>query len=318
MQDDVALLNDLNWGYRSARVLHIANDVGLFTLLSEKPLSSEQICKNIDLNPEMTEKLLIACTSLGLVKKEKDEYKNTALAQVYLVKGRELYQGNIISHAASMWDFWGSLIGHDTGQQERLSLNIEDPRNFILAMQNVAVTGRVELFMDSVDLTGRKKLLDVGGGPGTYSIAACKKYPYLKAVVFDLPETVCITEEFIAKEKISDRVSVQAGNWDSDTFGHDYDVVLFSNVLHGHGSNAKMKLSKAYESLIDDGLLVIQDFLLNDDKTGPLVPALFNIMVGTYSKKEIIALIEENRFVRSKLVAECERIGSTWITAEKM
>ncbi len=317
MQDDITLINDLNWGYRSARVLHVANDLGLFTVLSEKPLSSEQICKKINLNPEMTEKLLIVCTSLGLVEKEKDEYKNTDLAQTYLVKGRDLYQGNIITHAASLWDFWGSLISHGTEGQEKPPLKIDDHRNFILAMQNVAVAGRVELFIDSVDLTGRKKLLDVGGGPGTYSIAACKKYRGLKAVVFDLPETVCITEEFIAKEKKADRVSVQAGNWDSDTFGGDYDVILFSNVLHGHGSNAKMKLSKAYESLIGGGLLVIQDFLLNDEKTGPLVSALFNIMVGAYSKKEIFALIEENRFVRSKIVAECEKIGSAWITAEK-
>ena len=116
---------------------------------------------------------------------------------------------------------------------------------------------------------------------------------------------------------MADRISVQAGNWDTDTFGADYDVILLSNVLHGPESNAKMKLSKAYESLIGGGLLVIQDFLLNDEKTDPLVPALFNMMVGAYSKKDIFALIEENGFCRSKLVAECERIGSAWITTEK-
>ncbi|NIR07513.1 MAG: SAM-dependent methyltransferase, partial [Candidatus Aminicenantes bacterium] len=93
---------------------------------------------------------------------------------------------------------------------------------------NIAVAGRADAFIENIDLSGRKKLLDVGGGPGTYSIAACRRFPKLKAVVFDLPETIAIANEVIAGEGMQDRVTTRAGNWETDTFGKDNDVVLFS------------------------------------------------------------------------------------------
>ena len=116
---------------------------------------------------------------------------------------------------------------------------------------------------------------------------------------------------------MADRIAVQPGNWEVDSFGDGNDVVLFSNVLHGPASNTPMKLSKAYNSLTDGGLLVIQEFLLNDARTGPLIPALFNMMVGAYSKAELFAIIEEAGFCEAKLVNNCEKIGSSWIVAKK-
>jgi hypothetical protein len=78
-----------------------------------------------------------------------------------------------------------------------------------------------------------------------------------------------------------------------------------------------MKLRKAYDSMVQGGLLVVQDFLLNDEKTGPLIPALFNIMVGTYSCCELLSIIKEAGFVHPTTVFNSQEIGFTWITAEK-
>lgn len=317
MDADVTNLHDLTWAYRAARVLQVANNLGIFTALSEKCLPAQQISAAVDGKLDMIHKLLIACTAMGLLQETAGEYKNTEFAQKYLVSGRPLYQGNIIAHAASVWNFW-------TGLEEQMVLDAarqcgkrDEHRDFIMGMHNIAVAGRVEIFINSVDLSGRKRLFDVGGGPGTYSIVACKRYPQLTAVVFDLPETLTITRELIAAERLQDRVSVQQGNWDTDDFAEGNDVVLFSNVLHGPSSNAQVKLSKAYDSLIDGGLLVIQEFLLNDEKTGPLIPALFNIMVGAYSANELLSIIEKQRFLEPGVVASCDEIGSSWITARK-
>ncbi len=317
MENGIAILNDLNWGYRAARVLHVANTLSLFTILSEKPMSAEQICRTIKSDPEMMKKLLMACTSMGLLEKEGNQYKNTELAQTYLVRGRKLYQGDIIAHAATVWDFWSRLADHVTLGSERVAINPDDHRNFIMGMHNIAVAGRAQLFIDSVDLTGRKKLFDVGGGPGTYSIAACRRYPELKAVVFDLPETIAITKEIISKEGIQDVITVREGDWETDDFGEDNDVVLLSDVMHGPGSKAQMKLKKAYDSLLCGGLVVIQEFLLNDRKTGPLIPALFNVMVGAYSQAELFGIVEETGLIKPKLVISSEELGSSWVTAGK-
>lgn len=139
----------------------------------------------------------------------------------------------------------------------------------------------------------------------------------LRAVMFDLPETISITRQIIAKEAMADRISLIEGDWDTDSFGEDNDVVLLSDVMHGPGSSAEMKLAKAYDSMVAGALLIIQEFLLNDEKTGPLIPALFNMMVGAYSKQELFDLVKQAGFVEPELVVSCEKLGASWITAKK-
>lgn len=317
MDDKVAALYDLSWGYRAARVLYVANKLDIFTALSEGEMALEELCQTCHTKPDMTEKLLIACTAMGLLEKQGGRYKNSELAKTYLVRGRKLYQGDIIAHSGSVCDFWDRLADEICSEPPGENGQASEHRNFIMGMHNVAVAGRAGVFTESIDLAGRRKLLDVGGGPGTYSIAACKRYPQLRAVVFDTPETISITKEVIARERMQDKVSVQEGRWETDTFGEGNDVVLLSNVLHGPGSKAEMKLKKVYDSMVGGGLLVIQEFVLNDEKTGPLIPALFNIMVGAYSRCELFRIIKEAGFVRAAVVVSSQEIGFTWITAEK-
>lgn len=317
MKNDLALLQDLSWGYRAARVLHVANSLDMFTVLSEKPMSVEGICQRCCTKPEMTEKLLIACVAIGLLQKQGEQYKNAELAETYLVRGRPLYQGDIIAHSNSVWDFWTGLEDQVRAEGGQKSKQADGHRSFIMGMHNITVAGRGQMFLDAVDLSGRKRLFDVGGGPGTYSIIACKRYPELRAIVFDLPETIAITKEVIANEGMSDRVETREGNWETDDFGTDNDVVLLSNVLHGQPSVADVRLKKVYGSMVHGGLLVIQEFLLNDAKTGPLIPALFNVMVGAYSEAELLSIVEKVGFVEAKLVLSCESLGAGWITAKK-
>jgi hypothetical protein len=317
VEDKLATIHDLAWAYRAARVLQVANNLDIFSAIGAKQLSSDEIAEQVHCRPEMTEKLSIACVAMGLLEKAGTRYGNTELSQTYLVSGQPLYQGDIIAHAASVWNFWSALEEQLVSDARRQRGKRDEHRSFIMGMHNIAVAGRAQMFIDAVDLSGRKRLFDVGGGPGTYSIAACKRYPELTAVVFDLHETIAIAREVIASEQLQDRVNVQEGNWDTDSFAGGNDVVLLSNVLHGPSSNAQVKLRKAHDSLVSGGLLVIQEFLLNDEKTGPLIPALFNIMVGAYSGNELLSIVEEEGFLEPRVVAACEEIGCSWITARK-
>ena len=317
MNNKAAAWHDFSWDYRAARALQIANKIDIFTALSDKEMSLKELCQKCRTKPDMTERLLIVCTSMGLLSKHENRYKNTELSKTYLVRGQKLYQGNIIAHSASTWNFWNNLADEIWLESAPRDKEADEHRNFIMGMHNIAVAGRAEAFIENIDLSERKKLLDVGGGPGTYSIAACRRFPKLKAVVFDLPETIAIANEVIARQGMQDRVATRAGSWETDTFGEDNDVVLLSNILHGPGSKAEMKLRKAYDSMVDGGLLLIQDFLLNDEKTGPLIPALFNVMVGTYSCCELLSLIKGAGFVHAKVIVSSEVIGFTWIKAVK-
>ena len=316
MENGIAYLNQLTWECRASRVLHVAVLLKVFTKLADRPLGCKELAAVCGAKPDILERVLIACCSLGLLKRDGDAYRNTELSQEYLVDGKPLYQGNIIAHAARVWDYW-----HDLPQlileNPQPPTEARDHRNFVLGMRDITMGGRGQIFLDSIDLSGRKKLFDVGGGPGLYSILACQKYPQLTATLFDLPETIAIAREFVQEAGLTDRISLRGGSWETDDFGSSNDVVLFSNVLHGPTSMAAMKLQKAFDSMESGGLLAIQEFALNDDKTGPAMPALFNVMVGAYSKQELIEQITQAGFMNAEVVTENEQIGCTWITAIK-
>lgn len=316
MESGLRYLNELTWGYRASRALQVAAGLKLFTRLSEKPQSCDELAAACGAKTDMIEKLLIACCAMGLLQKKGGRYCNTELSDQYLVEDAPLYQGHIIAHAAKVWDYWGDLANVVEGKSG-YSGPEPDHENFILGMQDITRAGRGQLFLDSVDLTGRKKLFDVGGGPGTYSILACKKYPELHATVFDLPETIAIARPIIETEGLTDRISVREGSWETDDFGESNDIVLFSNVLHGPTSMAEVKLQKAFDSMVSGGMVAIQEFALNDDKTGPLVPALFNVMVGAYSQPELSEVLVEAGFINVQAVVESEEIGCLWMTAIK-
>jgi len=313
--DGLSKIDSLDWAYRTSTVLQMANRVGIFDVLSEKPLSAEQISSKCKTDTELTEKLLIACAALGLLIKDHDEYRNSDIASTYLVKGQKLYQGNMISHSAWVRTRWDEIEESICDKAEYSEA--EQHYNFIMAMDNIANASRADLFLKSIDLSGRKLLLDVGGGPGSYSIAACKKYPQLKAVVFDLKETIDIAKKVIAREGMAKQVDTIEGSWEMESYGSGYDVVILSNILHGKESEAAMKLKKSYTALEPGGLLAVQEFLLDDNKDGPLTAALFNMMVGAFSKSELIEVISQAGFINAKVVSMKNDIGSGWVSALK-
>lgn len=323
MVDGLGYLTRLTWGFEAARALHVASGLGVFSLVDERPSTTKELAERAGADEAMLERLLIACCAMGLLERQDDRYRNTEIADRYLVQGRPLYQGYNIAFSAKVWTRWDTLedaVRH--GRSSRPGPAVpeaapEQRRGLSMAMHNLTMAGRGELFTSHIDLTGRKRMFDVGGGPGTYAILACRKNPELRATVFDLPNTIQLAREMIAKEKLEDRIDTQAGNWDTGEFGSGNDVVLFSNVLHGPSSNARMKLTKAYRSMVPGGLLVAHDFVLDEGKTGPLIPAMFNLWAEAFSSRELIDEIRDAGFSNPTIAVTSESLGSTWITATR-
>jgi SAM-dependent methyltransferase len=310
-------LGRLLWSFEMARVIHVANSLDIFTMLAEAPASAEELSVKCRAKAGMMEKLLIACTALGLLERKNGTYQNTLVADLCLVRGNPLYQGHAIVLHADEWNDWSGLekaVRDESAEKSSGDLY----REYIFAMHNFAVAGQAQWLANNVSLEGRQRLLDVGGGPGTHSIALCQRYPALQAVVFDLPQAIAVAEEIIAQFGMTERIAVRPGSWDEDEFGEGYDVVLLSNVLHGPSSKADGKLSKVYRALVSGGLLIIHDALLDNDKSGPLFPALFNLMVGAYSVEELLACVMKAGFVKAKLKAVARFASqNSLIVAEK-
>lgn len=301
---NVGTLLGVSSAYWRGCTLQAAVRLQFFTCLGTSPLGAAQVAEACAADARATELLLDALVGMELLEKEEGNYRNSPFAANYLVKDSPQYMGHIILHHHHILDGWAQLDqAVVTGNKvKRRSYDEEAEReSFLLGMFNLA-KGLAPHIAANLDLSGRKHLLDLGGGPGTYAIHFCLAYPELRATIFDRLTTRPFAEKVVASYDLSSRIDFLGGDFNTDTLpGAPYDVAWLSHILHSNSySECGAFIKKTVEALEPGGLLLVHDFILNDDKTGPEWPALFalNMLVGTdsgrsYSKAEISTLLEE-------------------------
>ncbi|MEK7870722.1 MAG: methyltransferase, partial [Nitrospirota bacterium] len=139
-------------------------------------------------------------------------------------------------------------------------------------------------FAKRLSLAGPVRMLDLGGGAGTNAIAFCQVYPELTATVFDLPATLRLTEKTVKEAGLDSRIALLPGNFNTDSLGGPYDVVLMSDILHyqTYETNAAL-VKKVLAHLAPGGRLIIKDRFLDEAGTGPAWTTAFavHILVNT-------------------------------------
>jgi len=298
-----AELLQLSGGYWSACALHAGVKLDVFTPLAEGSHSTSDLAVRLAIPARGLTMLLNALAALELLVKQGESYAVTPFAAQFLAKTSPQYLGHIILHHHHLMAGWAQLdeavqgggpirprVSHDVGEAERESFEMG---MFNLAMQ---LAPRI---VPLVDLSGRRRLLDLGGGPGTYAIHFCQHNPQLTAIIYDLPTTRRFAEQTIARFGLADRVSFEAGDFDNDEIRGRFDVAWLSHILHGEGpEGCATILAKAVAALEPGGVLLVQEFILNDSRDGPLFPALFslNMLLATpagqaYSERELFAML---------------------------
>ena len=182
-------------------------------------------------------------------------------------------------------------------------------RNFIAAMQRNA-KDRAPLVVKALGTAGVRRILDLGGGSGAYSIAFAKASPDVRCEILDLPEVVPLTAEYVSKAGVAAQVSLRAGDMLHDNFGSGYDIIMLNAICHMFSEEQNQDIfRRARQALAPNGRLVVQDFILNPDKTGPQHAALFslNMLVGTdagasYSEAEYTAWMKAAGFAEVRRI----------------
>lgn len=293
-------LRELWSGFRPARVLLTANNLRFFDYL-ERPASAKDLSEKLGTDLRATEILLDCLVAMGLLKKQGMKYINKSIASRFLVSTSPSYQGNILRHADTLWKNWSGLDEIlKTGRPFRAH---RDHEAFILGMHDIAKL-KVKEVMKVINLRGCKKILDLGGGPGTYAIEFAKKG--MDVTLFDYPETVKIARGLMKKEGVN--VNFLEGDFMIDPIGYNYDLIFISQVLHAYSEEDNRELlKKCKDSLTKGGRIVIQEFLISHDHTSPLSSALFsvNMLVNTeggrcYSPQEITGWLKKAGFKKSR------------------
>ena len=292
-------LLQLSGGYWSACALHAGVKLDLFSHAG----TTSELAQATASDERGLEMLLNALTALGLMEKQGDRYAATTFAAEYLSRTSPRYLGYIIMHHHHLMAGWSRLdesvrsgsplrgrVSHDGDESERES--------FEMGMFNLAMLIAPRI-VSSVDLQGRRRLLDLGGGPGTYAIHFCQANPQLTATVYDLPTTRPFAEKTIVSFGLSDRITFKEGDFISDDVPVGFDVAWLSHILHGEGpEGCAVTLRRAVAALEPGGMLMVQEFILDDNMDSPLHPALFslNMLLGTpqgrsYSQRQLVEMM---------------------------
>lgn len=305
-------LLQLTSAYWKSHVIFTAIELDIFTTLDNKCLTAQELAQTINANEQATEKILNALVSLDLLVKQEGYYQNSQISNYYLIKGKPFYQGDAIHHFHNIAENWEMLSQTvKTGDAVVLKdlpedVDPHDLKDFITAMHNIASVKSQDI-CTAIPLNNPRNMLDLAGGPGTYSIEFAKRYPDLHAVIFDLEHVTRLTHGFIQSSGLQKRIKVQIGNCLEDDFGSNcYDTILVSNLLHIYNPENNIKiLKKCWKALQNEGTLIIHEFVLDKTKTHPQFAALFslNMLIGTqegasYSETEYRSWLDTAGFHR--------------------
>ncbi len=284
-------------GFWSFKTLAVAVELDLFTALAGgRSVTVTEVCEEFGIAERPADMLLASCASLGLLERYDGGYRNTALAEQFLVSGRPDYFGGLVRYCDKRtypaWHRIGEALRTDRpltwDPDEQSSLfDDEDPelvRLFWDAMHSTSMfTARV--IADAYDFSVHKSLLDVGGGSGAYDIVLCEKYPHLQATLFDLAHVCDAARRNVERANLSGRVTVTPGDFLTDPVlpgGHD--VILLSMILHDWDvATNRSLLAKCHAALPPGGVVIVSELILNSERTGPPAAALMglNMVVET-------------------------------------
>ena len=267
--------------FQESRVFLTALELDVFTAVGEGAEASK-VAAAIGADARATEMLLNALASLGALEKSKNIFCCTAESRAFGPARTGLM------HTVHLWETWSNLTAcvKSGTTQRRPGVEAHDEswtEAFIEAMHTRAKTTAAQV-VQVVGIEGVRRMLDVGGGPGTFSMAFAQAKPDLHADVLDLGPVVAIAQRNIREAGLSDRVMVRVGDLRKDELGESYDLVLVSAICHMLSEDENRDLfRRCRQALVHGGRLVVQDFILDPDKTAPRFAALFalNMLVGT-------------------------------------
>ena len=231
---DFTELMRLAGGHVEARLTQTALELAIFDALENSAATAEAVANRLKLEPMATELLLNALASLELLHKQAEYFSLTEAAAKYLLKSSPQYVGGMIRFESSLWSCWEKLPeAIRSGQPVRPpNMYQDDPAEteiFIKAMDSlVKARGDAEVVANAIDWSGITELLDVGSGPATYSIAFCKRFPKLRATIFDLPGTLAITERYVREAGMTERIRLIAGDYRKDADSRETTTSFFS------------------------------------------------------------------------------------------
>ncbi len=281
--------------FEKSRILLTAVELKIFTHLSSKLLTVEELTEKISAEKNPLERLLNALVAMGYLRKTKGKFYNSKASEEYLVEDKEGFL-EMIPHLDFLWDNWSNLT-----QKIKPDFKKPDRTATFIAAMHYRAQKTAGLLPYLLDLSDVRNMLDIGGGSGVFSYGIINAKPQIHSDILDLPEVIELTKHYAEKSGVKENISFIPGDFNSIALTKKYDLILISSVIHSqsHENNRKL-ISKCANALTENGQIVIRDYLLNTERTEPARSAIFsiNMLVNTpygdvYTKDGILEMLNE-------------------------
>jgi predicted O-methyltransferase YrrM len=285
-----------------------------FNRLAKNPDDIDAICRSSNIKKRPADVMLTLFKAYGLVEEQNNQYYLTDISRSYLVAGSDF---DLSSYVNSLKDRPictdmarvmqtgkpANWAASKKGQDWATSMADDSFAASFTAGMNSRGAYLASGLLKAIDLAGYQKILDIGGASGIYTAVLLEKFPHLTATIFEKPPVDGVAEYSINRLGLSDRIDVIAGDMFQDSLPTGYDVHLLSHVLHDWDiKEVKSVLDNSYRNLKSNGVVIIHDAHINEDKTGPLSVAEYSVLLmflsegKCYSIKEIKEILEEAGF----------------------
>jgi len=273
---EIEQIEKLSAGYRAAKIFHTAIQANLFEYLNGG-VSVEIMAEQASTDPKVTEHILNALVAMEIIQKKGDQFFHTEISRKYLTTESEFSRLNSLQHSATGWEKWSHLPSLlESGQLPDRTHTYDNPehyRQFILAMHEIQ-RPHVREVVEALPLDAGKKILDCGGGPGTYARAFAATRSELEVTLFDLPEAIPIAQSLEGDQSLR----YLSGDFFTDDLGGPYDGIFLSNIIHSWSAEENQQLlGRLSEALNPGGWLTIRDKYLDNNKAGPPEAVIFGI-----------------------------------------
>jgi len=270
-------------GFMAAKHLFAASELGLFEALADAPADLDALASRTGLTRRAARISADAMVALGILEREGDLYRNGPAADGFLAgkAGSDLRPllrfWNRISYPAWV-DFAEALARGPV--QEVFELD-EEEQAIVTAGIEAALAGPANALGQVVDFSSSRRLLDVGGGTGSWSIATARRYPHLKGTIVELPVVAALAEQRVAGAGLADRLAVVAVDAMADDLPEGHDTVLVANLVHYWSPDTNAALLRRVRAAVQPGAkLLLADFWTDPTHTEPVHAAL---MAGEFA-----------------------------------
>ncbi len=282
---DTVRLQRVSKAFWESAALFSAIELGVFTAIERGSNNVAAVAATLEIEEVNAERLLTVLAAMELIAREGETFTNAPDVARFLVEDSPSYAGAWMLFSKPRWSDWGELTRHlrVRAEDQRVlgryddSFDVPAARRYHEATYSVGM-GAARRFHKQVDLSGRAKIMDLGGGSGCYCIVGAKTHTGLKAEVLDLPAVVEVTREFIAENGVADHVSASACDFTKDPLPQDADVAIMASNLPQYGREIiGGVVQRVYDALLPGGEFHLIGETIDADRSGPLAPALWGL-----------------------------------------